>query len=616
MPLLRVSEFCRRSTPPQVPVRLSTAPSSITGPNACNADVGYVSLDLLISLSLQEGSLALLCKRGHVTKSVLRLCLVASDNEERVPAAFTIHVAPIIATNLGIIDDNDASTGADEFFLQGVFDLPVVPEQVLLRPLGRAPIWPRIQKDNDENDNSWIYPATDTLIQPFHLISVFEPKSKKIYYYEVLKIAPRNNSQADFYVTSSKTKFELDSTPLTRVVRRLPPLITQQQFFRRESIASSTNTANESVQNLRVPPHPNLNELKLALGHQPRSLSANEKVIHVIGTDHEHDLRVAVETASKQIGMQCLSIRGLAAFGYHHGHPVTGSLIDQLEGLQAAFDLIRSKRMEPCVLHLYDFDTELCTTDDPLRQNQEERFWTKWMEALGTTEIENNSDTSLYTAPLLLVVSTSVPLKAGPLVEKLVFPSIQLQHPDVDYTKFLWGGDGWKDDMADLFKGLSVQDILWLREQVQTDATDNTPTMKKLALLCQELGINRRKKSSTLARISNVHWDDVGGLAHVRREIMDAIELPLKHPHLFPKSGGRSGILLYGKRYFPNIFYARFCDLLTGIYNLFLVLCRLQNQMKVLQALVRRINGIRKRIVNICLTAIPFCVISRQDACC
>ncbi|KAF2076760.1 hypothetical protein CYY_001949 [Polysphondylium violaceum] len=48
-------------------------------------------------------------------------------------------------------------------------------------------------------------------------------------------------------------------------------------------------------------------------------------------------------------------------------------------------------------------------------------------------------------------------------------------------------------------------------------------------------------------KIPNVTWDDVGGLAHVKSEIMDTIQLPLEHPHLFASGiGKRSGILLYG----------------------------------------------------------------------
>lgn len=48
-------------------------------------------------------------------------------------------------------------------------------------------------------------------------------------------------------------------------------------------------------------------------------------------------------------------------------------------------------------------------------------------------------------------------------------------------------------------------------------------------------------------KIPNVTWDDVGGLASVKDDILDTIQLPLEHPELF--SDGlkkRSGILLYG----------------------------------------------------------------------
>ncbi|WFC98302.1 peroxisomal assembly protein [Malassezia yamatoensis] len=48
-------------------------------------------------------------------------------------------------------------------------------------------------------------------------------------------------------------------------------------------------------------------------------------------------------------------------------------------------------------------------------------------------------------------------------------------------------------------------------------------------------------------KIPNVTWDDVGGLASVKNEILDTVQLPLEHPELF--SDGvkkRSGVLLYG----------------------------------------------------------------------
>ncbi|SJX66187.1 related to PEX6-peroxisomal assembly protein [Sporisorium reilianum f. sp. reilianum] len=48
-------------------------------------------------------------------------------------------------------------------------------------------------------------------------------------------------------------------------------------------------------------------------------------------------------------------------------------------------------------------------------------------------------------------------------------------------------------------------------------------------------------------KIPNVTWDDVGGLASVKSDILDTIQLPLEHPELFSDSlKKRSGILLYG----------------------------------------------------------------------
>lgn len=48
-------------------------------------------------------------------------------------------------------------------------------------------------------------------------------------------------------------------------------------------------------------------------------------------------------------------------------------------------------------------------------------------------------------------------------------------------------------------------------------------------------------------KIPNVTWDDVGGLASVKKDILDTVQLPLEHPELFAKGlKKRSGILLYG----------------------------------------------------------------------
>ncbi|KAG7705983.1 hypothetical protein KL950_003559 [Ogataea haglerorum] len=48
-------------------------------------------------------------------------------------------------------------------------------------------------------------------------------------------------------------------------------------------------------------------------------------------------------------------------------------------------------------------------------------------------------------------------------------------------------------------------------------------------------------------RIPDVKWEDVGGLDVIKEEILDTIEMPLKHPELFSRGmKKRSGILFYG----------------------------------------------------------------------
>jgi peroxin-6 len=57
----------------------------------------------------------------------------------------------------------------------------------------------------------------------------------------------------------------------------------------------------------------------------------------------------------------------------------------------------------------------------------------------------------------------------------------------------------------------------------------------------------RASTSAALASIPNVQWADVGGLGEAKKEILDTIELPLRHPKLFASGlRQRSGLLLYG----------------------------------------------------------------------
>lgn len=58
---------------------------------------------------------------------------------------------------------------------------------------------------------------------------------------------------------------------------------------------------------------------------------------------------------------------------------------------------------------------------------------------------------------------------------------------------------------------------------------------------------NQFSDSIGAPRIPNVKWEDIGGLDLVKDEILDTIDLPLKHPELFNNGlKKRSGILFYG----------------------------------------------------------------------
>ncbi|XP_029949670.1 LOW QUALITY PROTEIN: peroxisome assembly factor 2 [Salarias fasciatus] len=55
-----------------------------------------------------------------------------------------------------------------------------------------------------------------------------------------------------------------------------------------------------------------------------------------------------------------------------------------------------------------------------------------------------------------------------------------------------------------------------------------------------------QSKAVGAPKIPRVHWDDVGGLRHVRKEILDTVQLPLQHPELLALGLSRTGVLLYG----------------------------------------------------------------------
>lgn len=87
---------------------------------------------------------------------------------------------------------------------------------------------------------------------------------------------------------------------------------------------------------------------------------------------------------------------------------------------------------------------------------------------------------------------------------------------------------------------------------IRSTATDSIP-IDQIPLSAADfdaaLGKARDSYSESIGapKIPTVSWDDVGGLAHVKHDILDTIQLPLEHPELFADGlKKRSGILLYG----------------------------------------------------------------------
>lgn len=91
-------------------------------------------------------------------------------------------------------------------------------------------------------------------------------------------------------------------------------------------------------------------------------------------------------------------------------------------------------------------------------------------------------------------------------------------------------------------------------ERLAAECDDDAASSFEVAINTADLEVaikSQQAQSSSSkvgnATIPNVKWDDVGGLEDVKEEILDVVQLPIKHPELFASGvRQRSGILLYG----------------------------------------------------------------------
>lgn len=493
-----------------------------------------------MALSLKVGELAWL-GRTHSLPGILVIVLVEDDatGEETCNGRFVVRVPPTVAASVGVTVVNDT----DSYVIQSYHE--EVPEavEVKVRPIGRpVPVswknYPRLCPDIDKRSR---------LLGQSILISFLDAQG--IHVFEVVDLESSSKQHLPAALATTRTKWTIEQPQRElSAIRRLPPLRLAASFHvsvqPKEKLCSRSVPDVDNRQN-ESPPHPSVADMKTAL-LLPASSPPAHRILHVMGTEANHT-GVCIQSAADYLGLRYICIRGLSAHAHASGISVsTGSLVDQLAGCRAA--IRHAQECVPCVLHLCNVDHEWSKEDEPMRHMQQQRLWTVLEDALANQEECIPRDESLaFTPSIIVVLSTAEPLSAGPLLYNLVFASTITQPPDKAYARYLWN-DHLSFDMlyASFLEGRSARDVCHLQRYWKDCCSPHSDGERKLDIFCKEMDA---KKQKSAPHIPTVEWNDVGGLAHVRREIMDAIELPLKHPNLFPRSGGRSGILLYGERW-------------------------------------------------------------------
>jgi SpoVK/Ycf46/Vps4 family AAA+-type ATPase len=402
-------------------------------------------------------------------------------------------------------------------------------------------------------------PPVGTLLQSSTLIGVASGHNVE-YFYEVQIPTAKEEEEADdddkrgtyseYLVTTADTHFTVLGTETKNAAWAplLPPVTT-----------------------IHSPPggaivHPNARDLlrefwtmsKMTPSWRP---AAAQCIWHLRGTRYEHDSTQLVETVAQQLGRSCLAVAGLAAAAVLYADeddppPVTtGGWVDKLQGLRCV--LRRALTQAPSVLLLNRLDEEF--TQSATRPVDESRLWNLIVETLTIPEASSTAASPwARTPPVIVVLMTREALPVGPIRQNLWHPSIPLALPDAAYIEYLWTNYPESESsfipvniepsrkslpmetVQQLLQGRNAGEILDIRREWLWSSQDDAGAA--LESLCQQRDDARRHRSG---RIAPVFWSDVGGLEHVRREILDAIELPLQYPVLFG-SARRSGILLYG----------------------------------------------------------------------
>jgi hypothetical protein len=557
MPLIRASDFCRPKEivyDGELEIIMDSADASASSSSdelrnhdpisdfqSCGASLSLLRSAHLIAgghhhaacyCSLQVGERCIGVKIHGLTDS--------GQNYDQVhdPSTYTLTVSPVTAMNLGIRQAHETmrTVVVERALIQ---PLPMIPkaEDVVLMPVGR----PLIQS------NEFPLPSETTLIQTGTLLSVFT-KESETYFYEVISVNRNEQSSKNIqsiFQATKQTVYRFANKRHGAMVPRLPCL-----YGSRKSPF----------------PHPDLKNLVQSWEYANPPYAVSHLVHHLIGTEFIHHARTVVREAAKHSGRRCIWVPGLAAFGalQQSTSPssstttvTVGGVNDKLAGLHAAIDMALTHA--PSILLMEDIDQEF--TSEESRVDLERRIWMALSEKLILSQSDNVSQLPLQVPAVLVVLTTARPLAKGALLQNLTWPSITLSPPNEEYIRHLWNVSEQSGDessiseekLLKIMKGRPAQEIVHIKRELRHEKQFASEIcgsdLDRLQHICHQLDERRRHQSGS-GRIPAVRWEDIGGLAHVRQEILDAIELPLNFPHLFGGSlsnnKGRSGILLYG----------------------------------------------------------------------
>jgi SpoVK/Ycf46/Vps4 family AAA+-type ATPase len=539
--MLRASSFCQRRSEKSHQVRLEINDSrkgdlDEDDPNwltpMCWFDLALLRQACLI----QRQWIWIAYRQKRIAVQVmLRPCTNKTVLQESSSSVPIVHLSALAAANLGFFLESCSSHVMEHFATMAPCrDKTHDAKHVCLRLYARPPsksserVEPAARSDEtrDQNlttppfDESWPLPCINTILQSKTIIIV-EGHDNETFWYQILRVnGEATNNQ--IYQSTTTTKYSLEAPPMAPCPR----------------LPSFTRI---------LPPHPNLPALSKNIQCLNVSRPA-ECILHLIGTDATHHLHVLVEATAKQTGRRLVTLtRGWAAHSYReNGRKLVsnGGLMDKLNGLEAA--LVQAKQCIPALLHVYFSNSEFSSHDDVQYQDEQSRIWNMIMEHL--RECDYSFCNEMLVPPLVVIISSAAPFQRGLFLENFVFETVQTSMPDNNYNQYLWKKvpNVRMEEILSTLKGRPAREIEMLRDQFLQILNESTLVNEKPPLsIIQELTKEMdKKRRSGLARIPQVQWSDVGGLHSVRREILDTIELPLQHPHLF--KGRRSGILLYG----------------------------------------------------------------------